>query len=211
MNTLIPRTHSRSASLLTPPVGLRQPASLWALAALLALAACTTGNVDDPSVQGGSGNTTSSQSGAGGQIVGAGGNSTVGAGGSGNGSGASGGAIIGGGGTSTGAGGTSTGAGGTSTGAGGTTAPGMIGTTDPSGQPTLPNGRGAIMPFTEYEAEAGTVMGGSVLGPTRNVDSANDIAAEASGKKAVRLASTGAYVEFTNLNASNSIVVRYSI
>ena len=67
------------------------------------------------------------------------------------------------------------------------------------------------MPFTEYEAEAGTVMGGTVLGPTRVVNSTNDTAAEASGRKAVRLASTNAYVEFKNTSPSNSIVVRYSI
>ena len=67
------------------------------------------------------------------------------------------------------------------------------------------------MPFTEYEAEAGTVMGGTVLGPTRVVNSTNDTAAEASGRKAVRLASINAYVEFKNTSPSNSIVVRYSI
>jgi hypothetical protein len=88
---------------------------------------------------------------------------------------------------------------------------GTIGTTVPIGQPTLPSGRGAIMPFTEYEAEAGTTMGGTLLGPTRNVNSTNDIAAEASGRQAVRLATTNAYVEFKNSNPSNSIVVRYSI
>ncbi|HET6279770.1 MAG TPA: glycosyl hydrolase family 28-related protein, partial [Polyangia bacterium] len=57
----------------------------------------------------------------------------------------------------------------------------------------------------------GTVMGGVVLGPTRTVNSTNDIAAEASGRRAVRLGATNAYVEFKNLAASNSIVVRYSI
>jgi hypothetical protein len=85
------------------------------------------------------------------------------------------------------------------------------GTTDPTGTPTLPSGRGAIMPFTEYEAEAGTTVGGTVLGATRTVNSTSDIAAEASGRMAVRLAATNAYVEFKNLNPSNSIVVRYSI
>ena len=86
-----------------------------------------------------------------------------------------------------------------------------IGSTDPSGQPTLPSGRGAIMPFTEYEAEAGTLKGATLLGPTRAANSVNDIAAEASGRKAVRLAATNDSVEIKNLNASNSIVVRYSI
>ncbi|HEX3694139.1 MAG TPA: hypothetical protein VH374_02025 [Polyangia bacterium] len=86
-----------------------------------------------------------------------------------------------------------------------------VGTTDPVGQPTLPSGRGAIMPFTEYEAEAATLTGATVLGPTRTVNSLDDIAAEASGRKAVRLGATGNYLEFKNLNPSNSIVVRYSI
>jgi len=75
----------------------------------------------------------------------------------------------------------------------------------------LPNGRGAIVPYSEYEAEAGTAVGGTPLGPTRTVNSTNDIAAEASGRKAVRLEATGAYVEIKNLYPSNSIVVRYSI
>jgi hypothetical protein len=88
---------------------------------------------------------------------------------------------------------------------------GTIGTTEPIGRPTLPSGRGAMVPFTEYEAEAGTTVGGTVLGPTRVVNSTNEVAAEASGRRAVRLASTNAYVEFKNLNPSNSIVVRYSI
>lgn len=100
---------------------------------------------------------------------------------------------------------------GTDAGAGDSAGSGTIGTTQPSGQPTLPSGRGAIMPFTTYEAEAGTVMGGTMLGPTRAVNSTNDIAAEASGRRAVRLGATNAYVEIKNLNPSNSIVVRYSI
>jgi hypothetical protein len=97
-------------------------------------------------------------------------------------------------------------------GAGGTSNGSTIGSTDPSGVATLPNGRGAIMPFTEYEAEAGTLKGGAaLLGPSRNTNSTNDIAAEASGRKAVRLNATNDGVEIKNLNPSNSIVVRYSI
>ncbi|MEA2700109.1 MAG: hypothetical protein QOI66_4380, partial [Myxococcales bacterium] len=110
-----------------------------------------------------------------------------------------------------GSGGNNGGGGGGGRGGNGGGDPGTIGTTVPTGQPTLPSGRGAIMPFTEYEAEAGTTMGGTPLGPTRNVNSTNDIAAEASGRQAVRLATTNAYVEFKNSNPSNSIVVRYSI
>ena len=47
--------------------------------------------------------------------------------------------------------------------------------------------------------------------PREPSDSTNDIAAEASGRRAVRLAATSAYVEIKNLSPSNSIVVRYSI
>jgi hypothetical protein len=103
------------------------------------------------------------------------------------------------------------GAAGSAAGSAGAAGSGSTGTVDPVGLPTLPSGRGAIMPFTEYEAEAGTTVGGTVLGPTRAVNSTNDTAAEASGRRAVRLASPGAYVEIKNLNPSNSIVVRYSI
>jgi len=167
-----------------------------------ALAACGTGSssdADDTSATGGTGNNTS-HAGSGGSVVG-----NAGSGNPGGGNAPIGGSLSGGGGTTVtvGGGGGSAGVavGGAST----------IGSTDPSGQPTLPNGRGAIMPFTEYEAEAGNVMGGVVLGPTRNANSTNDIAAEASGRKAVRLAATGNYVEIKNLYPSNSIVVRYSI
>jgi len=75
------------------------------------------------------------------------------------------------------------------------------------GQPTLPNGRGATMPFVEYEAENMTTNG-QQLGPTRTFGQS---AAEASGRRAVRLGGTGQFVQFTNTTPSNSIVVRYSI
>lgn len=75
------------------------------------------------------------------------------------------------------------------------------------GQPTLANGRGAIMNFVEYEAENMT-SSGSPLGPTRTF---GQVAAEASGRRAVRLSGTGQSVQFVNASASNSIVVRYSI
>jgi len=86
-----------------------------------------------------------------------------------------------------------------------------FGTTDPTGRPTLALRRGAIVPSPSTRPEAGTTVGGTVLGPTRIVNSTNDVAAEASGRRAVRLAATNAYLEFKNLNPSNSIVVRYSI
>jgi len=89
--------------------------------------------------------------------------------------------------------------------------PDPVGTTVPWGTPTLPSGRGAIEPYTEYEAEAGTLTGATLLGPTRTGNSINDVAAEASNRQAVRLANTNDSVTIKNLNPSNSIVVRYSV
>ena len=177
------------------------------LGLLVTLGACGGTGAGDPqdAAVGGGGAAPNSGAGTSGTVQGtAGGNSTAGApqgnGGAGNGAGGASGA---------------SGAGNGTAGAGSAGAPPAgsgIGSTEPSGQPTLPNGRGAIMPFTEYEAEAGTLKGGaSMLGPTRAVNSTNDIAAEASGRKAVRLNATGDGVEIKTLSASNSIVVRYSI
>ena len=49
---------------------------------------------------------------------------------------------------------------------------------------------------------------GSALGPTRTF---GQVAAEASGRRAVRLSATGQSLQFVNASASNSVVVRYSI
>ncbi|MBB5868991.1 hypothetical protein F4553_002370 [Allocatelliglobosispora scoriae] len=67
--------------------------------------------------------------------------------------------------------------------------------------------RGATVPFTQYEAENGSTNA-SVVGPSRAYLTE---ASEASGRRAVRLASTGQYVQFTLTKPANSIVVRYSI
>ncbi|MFC6884891.1 discoidin domain-containing protein [Actinomadura yumaensis] len=70
-------------------------------------------------------------------------------------------------------------------------------------------GRGANMPYDMYEAEDGVLGGGaSVVGPNRTV---GDLAGEASGRRAVRLAATGASVEFTTRAATNTLVTRFSI
>ncbi len=66
--------------------------------------------------------------------------------------------------------------------------------------------RGARVPFLEQEAE-NAATNGTVIGPGR---SAYTIEAEASGRKAVRLA-PGEYVDFTLPAAANAITVRYSI
>lgn len=72
--------------------------------------------------------------------------------------------------------------------------------------PALVQGRGATVPFLEQEAE-NAATNGTILGPSRD---AYDIAAEASGRAAVKLL-PGQYVEFTLPAAANAITVRYSI
>ncbi|WP_157244933.1 right-handed parallel beta-helix repeat-containing protein [Nonomuraea typhae] len=66
--------------------------------------------------------------------------------------------------------------------------------------------RGATVPYTEYEAEAGSTNG-TVIGPDRTY---RTLPSEASGRRAVRL-EQGRHVEFTLTKPANSIVVRYSI
>ena len=68
-------------------------------------------------------------------------------------------------------------------------------------------GRGANVPWIEYEAEDGATNA-QVQGPSRQLGT---IPGEASGRKAVVLSSTGHYVQWTTTAASNSIVVRNSI
>ncbi|MBB5869644.1 hypothetical protein F4553_003023 [Allocatelliglobosispora scoriae] len=70
-------------------------------------------------------------------------------------------------------------------------------------------GRGANLPYEMYEAEDGTWGGGaSQVGPNRTI---GDLGGEASGRKAVTLNSTGAYVQWTTRAATNTLVVRFSI
>lgn len=70
-------------------------------------------------------------------------------------------------------------------------------------------GRGANMPYEFIEAENGTLAGGAqIVGPNRTI---GDLAGEASGRRAVTLNSTGAYVEFTNAQPTNTLVTRFSI
>ena len=67
--------------------------------------------------------------------------------------------------------------------------------------------RGATLPYTEYEAEAGSTNAAR-LGPSTTYLTT---ASEASGRQAVRLSATGQYVRVTLTAPTNSIVVRYSI
>ncbi|WP_440072432.1 CARDB domain-containing protein [Streptosporangium sp. OZ121] len=72
-------------------------------------------------------------------------------------------------------------------------------------------GRGAAVPWVEYEAEAANYQGTLLeTDPLRTFGHTN-FATESSGRKSVRLNSTGQFVEFTSTNPSNSIVVRNSI
>ncbi len=68
-------------------------------------------------------------------------------------------------------------------------------------------GRGATVPFTEYEAENAATDGS----PVGSDHTYTTIAAEASGRRAVRLAGQGKYVEFTLARPANAVTVRYSV
>src|SRR5690606_7455956 len=70
-------------------------------------------------------------------------------------------------------------------------------------------GRGAAMPYERYEAEDAVTGGGAtVVGPNRTI---GDLAGEASGRRAVTLDRTGAFVEFTTKAPTNTLVTRFSI
>jgi hypothetical protein len=72
-------------------------------------------------------------------------------------------------------------------------------------------GRGAAVPYVEYEAEAASYQGTLLeTDPLRTFGHTN-FATESSGRKSVRLNTTGQFVEFTSTNPTNSIVVRNSI
>ncbi|WP_347701632.1 CARDB domain-containing protein [Nonomuraea sp. B12E4] len=76
---------------------------------------------------------------------------------------------------------------------------------------TIAVGRGASVPYVEYEAESAAYQGTLLeTDPLRTFGHTN-FATESSGRKSVRLDSTGQYVEFTSTNPANSIVVRNSI
>ncbi|CAM5298804.1 Coagulation factor 5/8 type domain-containing protein OS=Streptomyces glaucescens OX=1907 GN=SGLAU_02295 PE=4 SV=1 [Streptomyces glaucescens] len=72
-------------------------------------------------------------------------------------------------------------------------------------------GRGATVPYTEYEAEEARYQGTLLTADQKRTFGHTNFATESSGRKSVRLGSTGEFVEFTSTNAANSIVVRNSI
>ncbi|MFD4898165.1 CARDB domain-containing protein [Streptomyces sp. NPDC058411] len=72
-------------------------------------------------------------------------------------------------------------------------------------------GRGAAVPYTEYEAEQGTYKGTLLKSDKERTFGHTNFATESSGRESVRLNNTGEYVEITSTVPSNSIVVRNSI
>ncbi|MGC7095005.1 CARDB domain-containing protein [Amycolatopsis lurida] len=76
---------------------------------------------------------------------------------------------------------------------------------------TIVVGRGAAVPYVEYEAEAGTYQGTLLEADPLRTFGHTNFATESSGRKSVRLDSQGQFVEFTSVSSTNSIVVRNSI
>jgi hypothetical protein len=72
-------------------------------------------------------------------------------------------------------------------------------------------GRGAAVPYVEYEAEDGRYDGTLLKTDAKRTFGHTNFATESSGRESVRLNSTGQYVEFTSISPSNSIIVRNSI
>ncbi|HWE45024.1 MAG TPA: glycosyl hydrolase family 28-related protein [Caulobacteraceae bacterium] len=68
-------------------------------------------------------------------------------------------------------------------------------------------GRGASVPFDEYEAENGATNG-EIIGPDRGFGA---LAAEASGRRAVRLNGVGGYVEIVLAHKANAVTLRYAL
>lgn len=72
-------------------------------------------------------------------------------------------------------------------------------------------GRGAALPYTEYEAEDARYQGTLLKADAKRTFGHTNFATESSGRESVRLDATGQYVEFTSTGPSNSIVVRNSV
>ncbi|NUK41234.1 discoidin domain-containing protein [Streptomyces lunaelactis] len=72
-------------------------------------------------------------------------------------------------------------------------------------------GRGAAVPYAEYEAEDAQYQGTLLQADQKRTFGHTNFATESSGRESVRLNSSGQYVEFTSTSAANSIVVRNSI
>jgi hypothetical protein len=86
----------------------------------------------------------------------------------------------------------------------------------PSPSPSVtPQLEGATLSYDEYEAEAasytGTLIGPSTTMAMNGGSLATEMAAESSGREAVKLSAAGQHITFTTLHQCNSIVVRYII
>lgn len=71
----------------------------------------------------------------------------------------------------------------------------------------LPGSRGAAVPWIEYEAENGQTNAEALL-PDRTFGT---VAAESSGRRALRLDQAGEYVQFQSTGPANSVVIRFVI
>ncbi|MFE6973141.1 CARDB domain-containing protein [Streptomyces sp. NPDC057682] len=72
-------------------------------------------------------------------------------------------------------------------------------------------GRGAAVPYTEYEAESGEYRGTLLKSDAKRTFGHTNFATESSGRQSVRLDATGQFVEITSTVPTNSLVVRNSI
>jgi hypothetical protein len=73
--------------------------------------------------------------------------------------------------------------------------------------PAATAGRGAALPFVEYEAE-NAITDGRMVGPSRAF---GDIAAEASSRRAIRLDRRGQFVEFVLARAADAMTLRAAL
>ncbi|MFF0560766.1 CARDB domain-containing protein [Streptomyces sp. NPDC004266] len=72
-------------------------------------------------------------------------------------------------------------------------------------------GRGAAVPYTEYEAEDARYQGTLLTSDRLRTFGHTNFATESSGRRSVRLDASGQFVEFTSVNQANALTVRNSI
>ncbi|MER5204748.1 CARDB domain-containing protein [Streptomyces sp. NPDC002825] len=72
-------------------------------------------------------------------------------------------------------------------------------------------GRGAAVPYTEYEAEDVRYQGTLLTADRLRTFGHTNFATESSGRRSVRLDASGQYVELTSVNQANALTVRNSI
>ncbi|MGW5781325.1 CARDB domain-containing protein [Streptomyces sp. NPDC003863] len=72
-------------------------------------------------------------------------------------------------------------------------------------------GRGAAVPYTEYEAEDARYQGTLLTSDRLRAFGHTNFATESSGRRSVRLDANGQFVEFTSVGQANALTVRNSI